>query len=153
MDIEAVIRQYLPQVIHLSLATCAENKPWVCEVHFAYDDDLNLYFRSTPVRRHSQEIAQNPHVAGNIITQHHLNQRPRGVYFEGQAQKLTDITIDSIAYKTISRRLGLGPEIIDQADQDSGHGFYQITVSDWYVFDALGPGPSAKLHLPWGKHS
>ncbi len=47
MDVEKVIREYLPKVIHMSLATCVDNRPWVCEVHFVYDDDLNLYWRST----------------------------------------------------------------------------------------------------------
>ncbi|HEY2004432.1 MAG TPA: pyridoxamine 5'-phosphate oxidase family protein [Candidatus Saccharimonadia bacterium] len=150
METEAIIRQYIPQVIHMSLATCAGDRPWVCEVHFAFDEDLNLYFRSTPDRRHSREIAQNPNVAGNIVTQHHLNQRPRGIYFEGQAQQLTGVSTDSPAYKVISTRLGLGPKIVDDANAESGHQFYQIKVSDWYVFDALGPGPSAKHHLSWG---
>ncbi|HLZ15367.1 MAG TPA: hypothetical protein VKQ34_05305 [Candidatus Saccharimonadales bacterium] len=38
LDIEQIIRDYLPDVVHMSLATCKDNKPWVCEVHFAYDD-------------------------------------------------------------------------------------------------------------------
>jgi uncharacterized protein YhbP (UPF0306 family) len=87
-QIENIIRQYIPQVLHMSLATVAGNKPWVCEVHFAYDDSMNLYWMSTADRRHSQEIEKNPNVSGNIITQHFLNQKPRGVYFEGQAHKL-----------------------------------------------------------------
>lgn len=150
MNIEAAIRQYLPEVIHLSLATCAGDKPWVCEVHFAYDTDLNLYFRSTPDRRHSREIAANPNVAGNIITQHDFGQKPRGVYFEGTAKKLTGITTESPAYVAVSERFGYGPEILDDAAGDSGHGFYQISVSDYYVFDARESIPSAKMHLPWG---
>ena len=32
--IERIIREYLPQIIHMSLATVKDNKPWVCEVHF-----------------------------------------------------------------------------------------------------------------------
>lgn len=47
MDIEKTIRNYFPQVIHMSLATCADNKPWICEVHYVFDNELNLYFRST----------------------------------------------------------------------------------------------------------
>jgi len=85
MDTEKIIRNYLPQVIHMSLATCANNKPWVSEVHFVFDNELNFYFRSTPQRRHSEEIATNPNVAGNIVTQHFLGQKVRGVYFEGLA--------------------------------------------------------------------
>ncbi len=67
MDVEKIIREYIDKTIHLSLATSSDNKPWVCEVHFAYDEQLNLYFRSLKSRRHSQEIAKNPNVAGNII--------------------------------------------------------------------------------------
>src|SRR3981081_2819718 len=90
-NIEKVIREYLPQVVHLSLATCVGDRPWVCEVHFAYDGDLNLYFRSTLARRHSQEITKNPNVAGNIVTQHSIGQPVRAVYFEGVAELLQEV--------------------------------------------------------------
>ena len=72
MNIEKIIREYIPEIIHMSLATSSHNTPWVCEVHYAFDDDLNLYFRSLSSRRHSQEIANNPKVAGNIIKQYKL---------------------------------------------------------------------------------
>ena len=74
-NIEQTIREYLPGIIHMSLATCVDNKPRVCEVHFVYDNDLNLYFRSLTSRRHSQEIAINPFVSGNIVKQHVLNEK------------------------------------------------------------------------------
>lgn len=83
----------------MSLATSNNNKPWVCEVHYAYDDQLNLYFRSKPSRRHSQEIATNPHVAGSIVIQHKLGEKPRGVYFEGIAELLTGVDENHVAYK------------------------------------------------------
>jgi uncharacterized protein YhbP (UPF0306 family) len=76
IDVEKVVREYIDKSIHMSLATSTENKPWVCEVHFAYDDDLNLYWRSKTDRRHSQEIALNPFVAGNIVKQHELTSIP-----------------------------------------------------------------------------
>ena len=87
-EIERIIREYIDQVVHMSLGTCVDNKPWVCEVHFAVDDELNIYFRSVKNNRHGQEILQNPHVAGNIITQHFKNQKIRGVYYEGTAELL-----------------------------------------------------------------
>ncbi len=40
--------------------------------------------------RHCQEIAENPHVAGNIVTQHLLGQKTRCVSFEGLAEQLED---------------------------------------------------------------
>jgi len=142
MDVEKAIRDYLPQVVHMSLATCVNNKPWVCEVHFVYDDDLNLYWRSTPDRRHSQEIAVNPNVAGNIVMQHAQGEKPRGLYFEGTAQMLSGLTEDSPEYKLFADRFGLGPEALDNP-----HDFYKLTVADWYVFDARESSPSQKYHL------
>lgn len=142
MNVEQAIRDYLPNVIHMSLATCRDNKPWVCEVHFVYDDDLNLYWRSLPDRRHSQEIAANPNVAGNIVEQHGQGEKPRGLYFEGTAEQLSGLTENSLEYKLFVDRFGLGPEILD-----GPHMFYKAVVSDWYVFDARESNPSQKYHL------
>jgi uncharacterized protein YhbP (UPF0306 family) len=149
MNIEKTIREYLPQVIHLSLATSIENKPWVSELHFVYDDELSLYFRSTPQRRHSQEIAINPNVAGNIIVQHQLGQKVRGVYFEGTAALLNDVTEDHVAYLECVKRFGMGKEILESATQADGHKFYQITVETFYLFDSVESSPSQKYELPW----
>lgn len=150
-NIEQTIRDYLPNVIHMSLATCANNKPWVCEVHFCYDDDLNLYFRSTPQRRHSQEIAQNPQVAGSIVEPHGMTDKPRGVYFEGTAEHLDDVDENHPAYKMAVQRFDHGTEILDKAKRDDDSHFYKISVSDYYVFDARESKPGKKYHLPWGK--
>ena len=126
----------------MSLATCGDNKPWVCEVHFVYDDDLNIYWRSLPDRRHSQEIAANPNVAGNIVEQHRQGEQPRGLYFEGTAERLSGLTEESPEYQLFVQRFGLGPEILDNP-----HMFYKATISDWYVFDARESSPSQKYRL------
>jgi uncharacterized protein YhbP (UPF0306 family) len=149
-NIETIIREYLPQVVHMSLGTCANNKPWVCEVHFAYDDDLNLYWRSLPNTRHSQEIATNPQVAGNIVMPHVLGVAPRGVYFEGTAELLKDVGENHPAYTAYSKRLNRGPEILEQAKDPADIQFYKVVVSDFYLFDARESKPGKKYRLAWG---
>jgi uncharacterized protein YhbP (UPF0306 family) len=149
MNIETTIRTYIQQVLHMSLATSSNNRPWVSEVHFVYDDALNLYFRSMPARRHSLEIADNPCVAGDIITQHHRGQKVRGVYFEGTATKLEGIDKDHIAYVRYCERLGTGPEILEEASTHTGHAFYQVSVSDFYLFDSYENSPGQRFHLSW----
>lgn len=151
MDIEQKLREYLPQVIHMSLATCANSKPWVCEVHYVYDQDLNFYFRSKPDRRHSIEIAANPNVAGSIITQHEVGEKPRGVYFEGIAERLTDVDENHPAYTLYCERFGTGPEILEESKTDTGHGFYKITVKNFCLFDSRESNPSQKYELNWNK--
>jgi uncharacterized protein YhbP (UPF0306 family) len=149
-NLENLIRNYLPNIIHLSLATCAGNKPWVCEVHFVYDDELNLYFISLPTRRHSEEIAKNPNVAGNIVVQHGLGEKPQGIYFEGQAEML-EADENSAVYKEYIKRFSDREEFCKaELAKEDGHRFYKITVSDFYVFDVRGNlTPPGKHHLAW----
>lgn len=150
-DVEKIIREYLPQTVHMSLATVKDNKPWVCEVHFAYDNDLNLYYRSTPARRHSQEIADNPRVAGNIVKQHELSEYPLGVYFEGTAEKLGPGPEQDKAFACISQQLKRGDDIMEETKDPEGHQFYKITVENWYVFGKLDGEKGQKYQLPWAK--
>lgn len=149
VDVEKVIREYLPEVVHMSLGTCKDGKPWVCEVHFAYDDKLNLYFRSLTSRRHSQEIAANPNVAGNIIKQFAAGEPVVGVYFEGTAQKLDTGEEQAAAFAAIGQRLQVGNEILEEAKNPDGHQFYKISVENWYVFGRFGGDKGQKYQLAW----
>jgi uncharacterized protein YhbP (UPF0306 family) len=137
MDVEKTIREYLPGVIHMSLATSADNKPWVCEVHFAYDDELNIYFISKPSRRHSREIALNPNVAGNIVKQHQPGEKPRGVYFEGIAELLENVDQNHPAYLKYDERFKRGPNILNEAKEPDGHMFYKITPTNFVLVDTV----------------
>lgn len=151
MEIEQFIREYVSDVVHMSLGTSVDNKPWVCEVHFTYDDELHIYFMSDPQTRHGQEIAVNNQVSGNIVRQHAKGERPSGVYFEGIAEKLEEHGEDSPVHELYIERLGEHPLLAKMTEAD-GPRFYKITVSDFYVFDATGKlGPPAKYHLPWNK--
>lgn len=151
MNVEQIIREYLTHVTHLSLATSKDNKPWVCEVHFVYDDSLNLYFRSNSKRRHSVEITSNPHVAGNIIREHEVGEKPQGVYFEGIAEMLSNVDEQHPAYIASTERFGHGPAILEAARTEDGSKFYKIAVDTFYLFDAKESSPSQKYELVWGK--
>lgn len=149
MDVEKMIREYIPQVIHLSLATAAGDSPWVCEVHFAYDEDLNLYFRSLASRRHSQEINKNPKVAGNIIKQHSLEDTVVGVYFEGTSKMLEPGDEQDKAFECIKSRLKMGDDILEEASKEDGHKFFKITVENFYAFGRFGAPSGKKYELKW----
>lgn len=149
IDIEKAVRTYLDNTYHLSLATVHGDMPWVSEVHFAYDENLNLYFRSLPTRRHSQEIAVNPKVAGNIIKQHELGEQVVGLYFEGFARHLGPGDEQTKAFECIARRLRLGNGILVEAQHADGHQFYKIAVKNWYVFGTFGTTSGQKYKLEW----
>lgn len=147
-EIEAIIREYIPQIIHMSLATVKDNKPWVCEVHFSYDGQLNLYFGSSITTRHAQELMANPHVSGNIVTQHHKNQKVRCVDFEGTAEALTGEEAERTAYQAYVDRYGPSEGLLDQIRRDGEMKFFKISVDTFYVFDSYGED-RGKHTLPW----
>lgn len=149
MDVEKIIREYLDKSLHMSLATVSGAKPWVCEVHFVYDNDLNLYFRSLTSRRHSQEIKNNSHVAGNIVRQHALEDYPHAIYFEGTAALLENKEQQHKAFLLFQKRLGIGESILEEAQRDDGHKFYKITVDNWYAFGKFGGDKGQKYKLEW----
>lgn len=148
-DIEKTIREYLPEVIHVSLATVKDNKPWVCEVHYAFDESLNLYYRSLTSRRHSEEIAQNENVAGNIVRQYQPGESPVGVYFEGTAKVLQPGEELDKAFESLDTRLKIGPEKLEEAKDPNGHQFYKVTVKNWFVFGNLDGNGAQKYELAW----
>lgn len=148
-DIEKIVREYITKTYHLSLATVKDNKPWVCEVHFAADDNLNLYFISMQSTRHCKEIAENPNVAGDIIKQHPLNEAPRGIYFEGIAEQI-DASDDDVAYycSAMDREFA---KVRDMLKEPNGRRMYRITPSKWATFGNFDGKGMVKHELEWGK--
>lgn len=149
MDVEKIVREYIDKTIHMSLATSKGDKPWVCEVHFVYDDNLNLYFRSIASRRHSQEIAVNPHVAGNIVKQHELDEYPHAIYFEGSAKAIDSVSEREKIFPLFQKRFGVGRSVLDESAQPDGHHFYKVTVEKWYCFGKFGGDKGEKTKLEW----
>jgi uncharacterized protein YhbP (UPF0306 family) len=146
--IEQIIREYIPQIIHMSIATVKDNKPWVCEVHFSYDDELNLYFVSSSKTRHAQELVANPYVAGNIVTQHHKNQKVRCVDFEGMAEMLGGAEAETSAYQAYVARNGESEGLLNEIRKDGDTRFFKINVKNFYLFDSYGD-VRGKYGLPW----
>lgn len=151
MNIEENIRTYIDKTVHMSLGTTTpDGKPWVCEVHFAYDNDLNIYFVSKLTTRHCQEIAANPNVAGNIVKQHPLEESPHGVYFEGTAEAIEPSKEQVDTYCT---RLGRdSKELSEQLKEKDGRRMYKISVTNWAIFGKFGLESNRKHELAWGKN-
>jgi uncharacterized protein YhbP (UPF0306 family) len=149
INLEQIVRENIDKTIHMSLATTRDNKPWVCEVHFAYDDNLNIYYRSLKSRRHSREIELNPNVAGNIVRQHMLDEYPLGVYFEGTAKLLEVGEEQHHAFELLRDRVHAAGNALEDAAKEDGHKFYKITVENWYVFGKLDDNGGRKHQLEW----
>jgi len=149
INVEEVVRGYIDKTIHMSLATVNGDQPWVCEVHFAYDHSLNLYFSSLTSTRHAKEIAANPHVSGNIVKQHELDEYPEGIYFEGHAYLLAPGEEQNTAFGCMKERLGLTHGDLEDAKDPNKYQFFKIKVTKWYAFGKFGQPSGSKYELDW----
>ncbi len=149
MNVENIIREYISKSLHMSLATATESQPWVCELHFVYDEGLNLYWRSLPARRHSIELTTNPLVSGNIVAQHSIDDLAHGVYFEGSAEIVNDLSEIKRIYPLFKNRLHRDETIIDESQTKDGHKFYKVSVKTWYAFGTFDGNSTEKYTLDW----
>lgn len=134
MTIRDSIREQLNSNIHvMQLATATNSVPWVCNVHFDVDDNLNIYWLSHLDCRHSEDIAKNPHVAVAIA----VHQQPplMGLQIAGEAEHIPfegneevlkhyaarhdrkTLVEDALSGKVGFKLFRLTPEFIDLIDQ------------------------------------
>lgn len=85
MGLRQQIEEYLHQNIIMQLATSRDNKPWCSNLHYAVDDELNLYWMSLQTSRHSLEITANNRAAITVAKPHDLGEMPQGLQLEGTA--------------------------------------------------------------------
>jgi uncharacterized protein YhbP (UPF0306 family) len=135
MDIQKLIREHIAKVEVMQLATCINNQPWACTVHFAYDDDLrHFYWFSKDDTRHSQEVASNPHVSVAMAIK--TDWPVIGVQIEGDAEQMTDkAEIERVA-RNFAERHKREPAFV-QGVLDGTNGFkpYCLTPRSIQIFD------------------
>lgn len=72
----------------MSLATNDENGIWVADVIFIHNNDLDIYWMSSPKTRHSKAILKDNKVAGTITHSTKSKEPNLAIQFEGIAEKL-----------------------------------------------------------------
>jgi nitroimidazol reductase NimA-like FMN-containing flavoprotein (pyridoxamine 5'-phosphate oxidase superfamily) len=137
MDLKKLIKEYMSQMRVMQLATSVNNQPWVCNVHFYSDDNLDIYWMSTPSRRHSEEINENPKVAAVMkIHEDTLDEKyVIGLSAEGTAEILSAEEVKVIGKEYVAK-LGKDAALIDDIlSGKNPHKFYRMKVSKFVLFD------------------
>lgn len=138
MDIKTLISEYLEKARLMQVATSQNDQPWACSVYFAYDSDFNLYWLSTPQRKHSLDIEANEKVAGTIVLPHNPGDKVRGIQFQGVAKRL-------VSQEDIARGLDIYATRMHMRDErkqnilqgKDNHVVYQISPSLFVLFDEV----------------
>lgn len=138
-EIPSLIKKYLSEAKMMELATSADNQPWVCNVWFVADDQLNIYWFSSTTRRHSQEISKNSNVAAAIVTQHNpAGETGVGVQIQGTAEQLSsegDIAKARLVYEGRIFDAKTIDDLID--NKEKPHKFYKLKPTLFVLFDPI----------------
>ena len=82
--------------------------PWIANVYFTFDDNLNIYFFSDPNTLHCRQIAQNSTVAVSIVDSHQdVSQLKRGLQISGIAEQISDMEKVKQSLKMWKEALGI----------------------------------------------
>lgn len=137
MELKILITEYLKNKRVMQLATCVDNQPWVCSVHYCIDENLNFYWLSKDYRRHSEEIAQNNKAAITVKIQEDTPQADYviGISAEGKASLLHRKEVKK-AIKLFNSKFGLKPSTQKALIQGSSPEiFYKLKPSAIVLFD------------------
>ena len=137
-DLRKLIEEYLREVKLMQLATVRDGQPWVCNVWFAADEDLNIYWFSSTTRRHSSEVLEDNRVAAAFALPHTPQDMPRGLQVEGVAEPLTKKADVEKAISVYAGRI-FPQEQIDKfmKDKSKPHQFYRIHPTLFVLFDMV----------------
>jgi uncharacterized protein YhbP (UPF0306 family) len=85
------VRAFLTAQSTLALATVnTDATPQIAPLFYVSDDDLNLYWLSSPRSRHSINVSQRAHAAATIYPAIWGWQEIKGVQIEGQAEAVSN---------------------------------------------------------------
>lgn len=98
--------EILKKVKIVSLATLDERgNPWICNVHFGVDENMNLYIVSKKDSNHSKHIEDNGKIAFTIFTFNLQGKNDKAsLQAKGSAKSLSNTDEISIGAKAIAEK-------------------------------------------------
>jgi uncharacterized protein YhbP (UPF0306 family) len=120
--LKTLILEVLEKGYLMSLATVDDGGPWVCNVIYIHDDDLNIYWMSDPDVRHSKALSKNNKAAATI-TVNLPKEDNLGIQMSGVVEKISWARFD-LAKKHYAKRKKPEPKETDDVLQ--GDSWYQL---------------------------
>jgi len=130
MDMNKLFRYFIQGSIILTLATSENNEPWVCNVFYISDKDLNLYFLSGKKTTHSQHIKKNNPVSVSIYDHESNFDGVHGAQMTGTVKELGLLAAMKVLPK-FKKVFGVKLTKVD-LKETMGSRFYKFTPNGVY---------------------
>ncbi len=120
----------------MQLATSLDNQPWIANVFFIVDSNLNFYWLSYPTRRHSRELATNNRAAIAVAIK---NDKPViGVQAEGEVAEVHNKTIIAKMMLPYIKKYGQGKDFLQFVKEGKNkHILYKFSPTTLQLFDEV----------------
>jgi uncharacterized protein len=125
----------------LTLALCAENRPYLVTLSHAFDAERNcFYFHCSPVGRKIDLIRANPQVYGQVLEDHgylpgQCDHAYRTVQFDGTAELVTDHDEKLAALRRLIEFLEPDPDPVKERNLKAARldsvAIVRVTVTGW----------------------
>lgn len=149
-DPKRLVKHYLAEGKVVQIATANNNIPWICNVYYVVDNELNIYWLSYPSRRHSMDIAVNENIALTLVAKQDVP--VIGVQAQGIA---SEIKRPSTVLKIMAlyiEKYGLGKNFYKNLSlKKNKHALYCFAPSKFVLFDEqnFGPDNAQEIHIEY----
>lgn len=123
-DYHKIIIDILEKGYLMSLGTVDDGGPWVSDVIYVHDNNMNIYWLSKTATRHSKAIENSDQVAATITLSNSPDEPNLGLQIEGRATKLDGEHFE-LAAKHCQKRHQPEPAK-DQPYLDDDRAWYQL---------------------------
>ena len=92
----------------MQVATNGNDHPWIASVYYSFDNNLNLFFLSSPTTFHCKQISENSKVAVAITNSNQsMSGYKKGLQIYGVAEQISDVAKIKHALKLWKDNLGV----------------------------------------------
>ncbi|MFQ5492632.1 MAG: hypothetical protein ACE5DX_00515 [Candidatus Dojkabacteria bacterium] len=92
MDLKKLIDDYLGTQRLMAFATYGDY-PWIANLYYVHDKDLNLYFLSKPTREHCEALEVNDLVSAAIAdSSQPIHKSQKGIQLNGTSKSINSIS-------------------------------------------------------------
>ena len=137
-NLDAVARGIIDENRYMVLGTADEiGRPWVTPVYFAPDGYRDLYWVSSPERRHSRNVAVRPEVSVVVFDSRVAIGQGQAVYMEATAAELTgdELRRGIEVFSRVSVSHGAKAWTVEDVRPPAALRLYRADVTEHWVLD------------------
>lgn len=144
MNLDKLLQQYFSENKLMQLATVSHGQPWLCNVYFVTDEERNIYWTSSRVRRHSKEISANHVVAATIV---HNHEKKQALQITGRAFEVALDDAERVD-NLYSQKFGEKDRLTEvKANLPDGRAYYMLKPETIFFWDEVNFPDSPKQQI------